>query len=101
MTLTEKPKDLIEKTILTTTQTQRALGEERERYLAQSILTPMPWGTHDAGRVGPILPVEQARDVIAWHEAHRQRCAELIARGGIITRLICREELEFFYPRKF
>lgn len=33
---------------------------------AQSILT-------DVGNVGPFLPYEQARDVVAWHESHLQR----------------------------
>jgi hypothetical protein len=36
------------------------------RYRAQSILT-------DAGSPGPLLPYEQARDVVAWHESRLQR----------------------------
>ena len=44
MTNTQKPLDLIESTILTITQTQRALNESREQYIAQSILTPLPGG---------------------------------------------------------
>lgn len=99
MTNTQKPLDLIESTILTITQTQRALNESREQYIAQSILTPLPWGTHDAGKVAPLLPVEQARDVIAWHEAHLERCANAMANGVGIIRWIRREEAEYLYPR--
>lgn len=87
-------------TVLTDEEARRALGETREQAIAQSILTPMPWGTHDAGKVGPILPIEQARDVIAWHERHRQRCTELSAFGFAITRWVSREEAEFIYPAK-
>lgn len=36
------------------------------RYRAQSILT-------DAGSLGPLLPYEQALDVVRWHESQPAR----------------------------
>lgn len=36
------------------------------RYRAQSILT-------EPGAPGPLLPIDQARDVVRWHESHLQR----------------------------
>lgn len=35
----------------------------RTRYLAQSILTV-------DGETGPLLPLERAEDVVAWHQRH-------------------------------
>ena len=36
------------------------------RYRAQSILT-------ETGAPGPLLPYDQALDVVRWHESHLQR----------------------------
>lgn len=51
------------------------------RYRAQSILTV-------AGAAGPMLPIEQARDVLAWHDAHVRRAC---ARPSLLARLTFRQ----------
>lgn len=75
----------------------RALSDCRIQYMAQSVLTPMPWGTHDPGRVGPILPVEQALDVLLWNERHQIRALNMPP-GVVLRCWISAEELRHLYP---
>lgn len=49
--------------------------ENNIRSRAQSILT-------EAGAAGPLLPYEQARDVVAWHESHLQR-QQVVSLAGV------------------
>lgn len=93
-----KPMETNNSPVLTESEAQRALSEASEQYRAQSILTPMPEGTHDAGRVGPILPLHQARDVIAWHEDNRKRRAEL-SEFTMYARWISMAEMKALFPK--
>lgn len=51
------------------------------RYRAQSILTL-------DGAAGPLLPIEQARDVVAWHDAHVRRSSH---KPSLLHRLTFRQ----------